>query len=213
MSIQSLVRNVSLIADIYVFIDQKAPLTKEQENSLIQIYPNIKFYPVENFAWASIETTMTEVNSFLKVANESEPENYLVKVDSDILFLKGSKLARISISGLDTIGDYRHTEGQYYQGGLYFIKHKVIKQCFNHATADDFKQIAKQWKGNFAEDLAISQRLIDQGIKTNSTRLMLFPNEYQNLKHANKMVRWEFAALHFVKDKQNMQHYFDSFIN
>ena len=213
LSLKSLVKNVDHLADIFLFIDQKAPFSQSEEQAFIAVYPNIKLRPVYNFSWASIETTMAEINSFLEVSKQSNDEDYLVKVDSDILFLAGSKFERIAYSGIDTFGDTRHINYQYYQGGLYGIKHKLVKEAFGTASASDFEAIAKDWHGNLGEDLAVSERLRRKGISLNNTRLMLFPSEYPKIKRANKFLRWEFAALHFIKDKENMEYYFNNFIN
>ncbi|MDN4504252.1 hypothetical protein QX776_17725 [Alteromonadaceae bacterium BrNp21-10] len=212
LSIKSLIRNVHCEYAITVFIDQKAPFTSEQEQIIRRIYSDVVFYPVENFSWASISTTMAELSCFLKVAEESSEDDYLVKTDSDILFLSGDKFERIATSNLKAIGDGRHINYKYFQGGLYIIQNKVIKNCFSNIQASDMEDIAQRWNGNLGEDLAVTQRLKDKGIKPFESRLMLFPSEYKKLKYANKFVRRDFVALHFVRDKESMKEYFENFI-
>ncbi|MFT5760225.1 MAG: hypothetical protein ACI9LM_005009 [Alteromonadaceae bacterium] len=209
LSLKSLVQNTRPIRSIYLFVDQKAPFSEEQCQTLINIYPDLIFKTINNFEWASAESTKAEIDAFLDVVKNSLPNDYIVKVDSDILFLNSTKMSRIAASGLDAIGDGHWERYKFFQGGLYIIKVNVAERVFSNFEMDDLKNMIKEKLNNItAEDRCVTQILRDNNIKLYYTSLMLFPSEYQKLSKFNWFVKWNFSALHFVRDKDNMASYY-----
>lgn len=208
LSIKSLITNVNHIGSVNVFIDQKAPFDNDEITELKNLSSLIKFHKITNFAWASPSSTLAEFNAFSIIANESNHGDYIVKVDSDILFFRSSKLNKIRQSGLDAVGDGHWDGYEFMQGGLYFIKTEVVEKYLRPITIDVLNTvIEEQLGGNSGEDRCVSQILKNQGIDIYFTHLMLFPSEYQKLTYLNNFCRWDFAAMHFIRDKDRMIEY------
>ena len=208
LSLKSLVANVKSVKRVYVFMDQKKPFSEDEMATLRSIYPEIRFNPVYGFSWASIETTLAELNSFTQVAQECEPDDFVVKVDSDILFLRSDKLARISGSKSQVVGDTRFVDYQFMQGGLYLMRARVVNAHLAQVSVADVEDILKRNGHCLGEDCCVTWRLRDCHIPITDTRLMIFPDEYRKLPLLNRFVSWDFAALHFVSDKQAMRERF-----
>ncbi|AFS38151.1 hypothetical protein [Alteromonas macleodii] len=205
LSIQSLVNHIDSekIGSVNLFVDQKAPFNTNQIDKLKKICPKLAIHRVYEFAWASTETTMAEITSFLKVCENAEEHDFIVKVDSDILFFRNKRLSRMLTSKYDAVGDGHHLQYKYAQGGLYMIRAAVIRDVFNTIEKKHVKEVELHC-GTKGEDRVISTLLAQAESPFYLTRLMLFPDEYKIMKKLPKLVRWEFCAKHFVKDKHNM---------
>jgi hypothetical protein len=206
LSIESLVnsQNKNDLRKIYVFIDQKAPFVEHELCVLKALSNKITFLPVYNFSWASTATTMAEICSFKQVMENAEAEDLIVKVDSDIVFFRNSKLKRLLHSKYVAIGDGHHLNYEYAQGGLYMFRKYIGKEIFNDIDEETIIACEKQCK-NKGEDKVLSTLFANYKLPFYLTRLMIFPDEYSLIKRLNKFIRWEFCCGHFVKDKDNMK--------
>jgi len=205
LSIKSLVdtQDQNFLRNIYVFVDQKAPFSESELNDLQLLSNAITFLPVYNFSWASTATTMAEICSFKQVMEHAENNDLIVKVDSDIVFFKNSKLTRLLTSKHLVIGDGHHLDYKYAQGGLYMFRKYIGEKVLG--DIDEKTIIAcEQQCDNKGEDKVLSTLFSNNNFPFYLTRLMIFPDEYSLIKKLNKLLRWEFCCGHFVKDKDNM---------
>ncbi|MYM62036.1 hypothetical protein [Pseudomaricurvus sp. HS19] len=212
LSMQSLKNNVSpeLIDSVYLFVDQKAPFDESQLLQLQALFPQLRIRKIYGFSWASTETTLAELNAFSEVAAEIDGCHYLVKVDSDILITSDQKLKRLRRSACDTVADAHHLDYQYGQGGFYLIRAAVARRAFKDVSKETVKLFEARC-GSIGEDKVISAMLAEAGCPFHFTRLMLYPEEYKRINRLNKLLRWEFCALHHVNDKVAMADFSDRF--
>jgi len=208
LSIESLMNSIAdkYIGSVHLFEDQKAPFSNEEISQLKKLCPNLVMQKVENFSWASPESTLAEINCFAKVSEGGNRNDMVVKVDSDILFFKSDKLIRILKSRLSNVGDGHNEHYRFAQGGLYLIRAWLIRDVLAKVTMDEIMQVVKK-NDSVGEDKTISRLLKERGHPFFLTRLMLYPSEYQRVVKLNAFNRWDFCSAHFVRDKDNMEQY------
>lgn len=212
ISITSLLDNVGddYIGAVHLFEDQKAKFNDNELLSLRTLCPKLVVHPVNNFSWASPESTLAEIECFLKVASVANDIDMVVKVDSDILFLESDKLVRLLQSASHAVGDGHSEKYRFAQGGLYMIRSKLIKSVLSKVKLSDVLKIVET-NNSSGEDRAISKILEINQKPFHFTRLMLFPTEYRRVKKLSRFNRWDFCAAHFVRDKENMEKYYEIF--
>jgi len=199
-----------MVGKVFLIEDQKAPFSKEQLQSLKTLCPTLHVLPIYNFAWGSALSTYEELQMFLKVSDLMDNEwDLLLKIDSDVLIFNAKKLEIICQSTIEAIGDGHFLQFKYAQGGLYMLRKHLIQKMFKTTTVEQIDAINKL-TGSVGEDKAISHLLNKQDKSFFFTRLMLFPDEYNNIEHLNN-VQKEFVALHCHKDKEQMQNLSDKF--
>ena len=211
VSLKSLAAAVDpeLIRNVVLFVDQKAPFSDEEREYMNKLCPKLIFETVTNFSWASTETTLAEIESFKKVTELTEKYDFIVKVDSDIVWFRNKKLPRLLRSKYQAVGDGHHLNYEYAQGGLYMIRQHIVKAVFDNITPEIIKRCEEQC-GTAGEDMVLSTLLDNRKSPFYLTRLMLFPDEYRLVSGINRCIRWEFCAAHFVKDKDSMAKFYDS---
>lgn len=206
LSLRSLVQAVpaQYIGKIFLVVDQKAPFDEAQIDSFKQLCPSLVVMPIYNFEWGSAQSTLEELNLFKDVCQQLDNDwDYVLKVDSDVLFHNGAKLVQILHSDTHAVGDGHYLNYEYAQGGLYMIRKHLIMQAFANTSLSDVEGVVEEID-SVGEDMGISHMLKQHGSPFFLTRLMLFPDEYNAITTLNTWVKNEFVAFHCHKDKQNM---------
>ena len=209
LSIKTLLQSApqKRINKLVIAEDQKAPFSAEERAKLSEISAPIQLeiYPIYDFAWGSPESTYSELQLFQKVANSlSNPADLVVKCDSDVLFIPScNKWEHLLDAPQDAFGDGHFLDYKFAQGGLYFLRKRLIESVFPKITLQDVKKIATDIN-SVGEDMAITEICRRHGRSIFFTRTMLFPTEYGKLKTLSQSCKREFMALHCHKDKQNM---------
>ena len=208
LSLQTLICAVApdLLGRVVLAEDQKAPFSQQQRAALQALSPSLHVVPVRDFEWGSPRSTHAELQIFQQVCSLlPDPEDLLVKVDSDVLFVRNDKWRRLLRSSAHAIGDGHYLQHRFAQGGLYMIRRRIVDTTLSKVTLEEVEKVAKAID-SVGEDMAISQLLANHGHPFLFTRMMLFPDEYGLLNHLNAWVRREYVAFHCHKDKRNMPH-------
>lgn len=210
LSLASLEKYVpkDLVAGINIVVDKKAPFTELQKESLENIAKNnrVKFLDIGIIDWASLDTLKTELSAFGITANNLNPEDFIAKIDSDILFFSPDKICEISKCTYDFIGDGHYSGYSFAQGGMYFIRAKIANKLSYEIDEFELKNIT-EYVGTMAEDVVIYSLIKKITRKIWLTRAMIFPDELRKVNFNSKWTRQEFAAIHFVHKKELMQQY------
>jgi len=207
MSLRSLVAlQSSCIGKVFVVVDSKGPFAPEQEAELKSICPVLQFLYLGQIDWASVETLRTELKAFSAAAQIAEPDDFIAKVDSDILFFNATKLEEISVSRYDFIGDGHYSDYAYAQGGLYFIRASMARPLAETLLQTELQEAIDRC-GSVSEDRVMSALFAHRCSKIWMTRVMLFPNEYEKSDLSSRWLKQEFSAIHFVRRKDDMPRY------
>lgn len=195
----------SKLGNTFIVVDSKGPFSHDQQAELKGIIQDLIILELGQIDWASVKTLETELKAFGIASNMAQPNDFIAKVDSDILFFDSTKLDEISICSKDFVGDGHYSDYQYAQGGLYFIRAHLAQQLLSVTTYELEEAISRC--RTVAEDQVISALIRQRTNKIWLTRLMLFPNEYEKTNLQRNWVRMEFTAIHFVHRKQDMSIY------
>ena len=197
MSLVSLMKlDEGILGHVNLVVDSKGPFSRAQEKELEEIVPSIKFHHIGRIDWASIDTL---------VAKTVSAEDYIAKVDSDILFYSSDKLKEILCSNALFVGDGHYSNYKYAQGGLYLMRRSLAMQISCTKQLELFEAINEC--GSISEDRVISALVKKRTNKIWLTRLMLFPDEYSKANLSGYWVKKEFCSLHFVQHKKDMPEY------
>jgi hypothetical protein len=204
LSLKSLVHLQSdWLGTIFVVVDSKGPFSEEQQLKLKRIVPSLKFLELGRIDWASIHTLRTELQAFSIAASQAHPQDFIAKVDSDILFFSSAKLEEVSVCGADFVGDGHYSGYGYAQGGLYLLRAPLAASLWESAIEPELEKTIAQCLTH-AEDQVISALVRRRTHNIWLTRLMLFPDEFDKTNLNGGWVRQEFSALHFVHKKAEM---------
>lgn len=212
MSLTSLVTfNYDFIGSITIIEDKKGPLTNDHKESLKKIYNKITFKEFGNIDWASIETLKSELSAFLEISSNVADNDLIAKIDSDVLFFNSHKLAEVCKSDADFIGDGHYSFYKYAQGGLYLMRATTCRTLAGSLRNNELEVAIKEC-GTNAEDQVIYKLVSKTTSRIWLTRLMLFPNEFENTSLRNYFVKREFCCIHFVHKKNSMKDIYDSIL-
>ena len=152
---------------------------------------------------------ITELESFIEVGKEIGREDYVVKIDSDVLFISVDIFQEVLKSGKDAIGqacDYWEPF-IYFQGGCYFIKGSLISELRNFdrtilqevLTAMNNETARKRQR--FCHDLP-EDAVIYYFIKTKTDKINLrdFYGTQDDLYNLSK----KFSVIHFERSRTRM---------
>ena len=138
LSIQSLNRyGGSTVRRIYVYQDRVHPLTpgERRELSAISSYPILFRTTPAPMTWGGITLLHNELRAFLDMSRELGPDDFIVKVDSDVLFTADWLFPRLLRTGADLIGQpvssfATHTirDVPDIQGGCYWLRAGAVFQ-------------------------------------------------------------------------------------
>ena len=134
LSLRSLERlNLDCIGNVYLFIDKQDFLTEPHSQALNRLSLDcvvIKNQKIWGWGYSDVSA---EIKSFLQVGAEINPQDYIAKTDSDVLFVSGDTFFKVLESGKDAFGHLvNYWEPViYFQGGCYFIKAALIEEFKN----------------------------------------------------------------------------------
>ena len=77
------------IGSMYLYIDKEDSLTNTQINLLKKLKFNLIIKKAKKVTGAGEQAITTELESFLEIGKEINSEDYIAKIDSDILFVSG----------------------------------------------------------------------------------------------------------------------------
>lgn len=152
-SLRSLAQvNESRIAAVHIGEDPDDPLTPDVRARLA-----VSGLPLRFGQWGKVtgygeDTIVSELRAFCEIAGTVETGDWLMKVDSDVLFLNGDLFDQMAHCHGEMVGQRERAWGsayQYAQGGVYFLRagSEFLQQ---QVTKEYIHQIATQTEGRFS---------------------------------------------------------------
>jgi hypothetical protein len=151
------------IGKIFVYADRNDPISPKQieqlENSDLEnvIIKKTKY----EMAWGGVNVIINELTAFQELTSEINENDYLAKVDSDVLFTSTLSLQKIIDSGKALVGQKCRIPKRNYmfsQGNCYFLKRCTAYKISRVSITDAIKR-ASRLTGYFLttcpEDVAI----------------------------------------------------------
>ncbi|CAN0601570.1 unnamed protein product, partial [Ectocarpus sp. 12 AP-2014] len=101
------------IASLTIVEDVRLPFTDLMRSELTAIFPELNFSRLGKIDWASVDTLQTELTAFYEASLDAGPDDFIVKVDSDVLFLSSGLINLIRRSSFNFVGDGHYCDYQY----------------------------------------------------------------------------------------------------
>ena len=120
--------NLPFLGCIYLYIDKSDFLTDRQFKLLNRLRLTLKIREVNKVTQSGEMLIYTELRAFKDISEEVSPEDYMAKIDSDVLFLSRDIFLEVLRSNKDVIGQECNVWDPfiYFQGGCYFIKCALV---------------------------------------------------------------------------------------
>ena len=150
-----------------------------------------------------IQTVVNEFKAFDKISNIIKKDDYIAKIDSDILFISDNIFKFVLDSKKLLVGDGLYNNYSYAQGGCYFLKNSIISKLNKSLKNPNFK---KNLIGllDTGEDKIISEIIKMNTKKIWITHFMLYGKEINKIKRFNKKIKKKISVLHFSECKDEM---------
>lgn len=209
VSLKSLERlKYKSLGSVYIYIDRKDPLNQEQIQQLkteFNMHIIVRSTKYDFAAGLGVWVILSELAAFREVVGEISLNDYVAKVDTDVLFVSEKAFFEVSKSGHEAVGDLSVRIVTppwipiFMQGGCYFIKCaqviEILRQPIAQAVHEAVKDVRiSDWPNctlvRCPEDRVISKLIQKCGHKINYTYLF-------SHKRANDIEGHTVSAYHF----------------
>jgi len=214
LALLSLNRCAPAVERIYIYVDKSDPFTDDQYEQLRAESRCPLIFGTTQYGMASWgpKVQLSELRAYGEVAKDMSPGDFLVKFDSDVLFLKDSIFQLVAASGAGAVGtavsklhDSERSE-EYMQGGCYFIGAQELQKTLS-ITVTKTSLAPTKW-GEIPEDQFFSGLLHRCGVEPHYNDFLYFEpifiashTERSELKARLKELPANAAVLHFEGNK------------
>jgi hypothetical protein len=128
--------NIQIYCDLTDFFNNQQLLELEKYGCVV----NKTITPI---SWGGTCTVENELLAFSKISKQIDSEDYIMNVDSDLIFLQGNIFSKISMCKEDLIGqpvifdfhaswnkDINSGNVKFHQGSCYFIKSSFVMSIY-----------------------------------------------------------------------------------
>lgn len=189
---------------VYIYIDRKDPLNQDQLNKLKTEFKMsfiIRSTKYDFAAGLGVWVILSELAAFREVAAEIGLNDYVAKVDADVLFVSERAFLEVSKSSHEAIGDLSvrinaPRAPHFMQGGCYFIKCAQVVEILRYPVSRIIHEVTNDvrisdWPNctlvRCPEDRVISKLIQKSGHKIN----------YTDLFYWNDIKDYAVSAYHF----------------
>lgn len=195
-----------------MFCDVGDMLSPRQVEAINRVCPGARIIPWPRVTGWGIEAVANVWKAFRLAAEDSSPDDFVAKVDSDVFLCSDWIFRAASRREMDLVGDGQIDGFRFSQGGLYFIRvaavhavsreldRKPLVECLEEANAHN-----PWFPGRvYAEDPAIYHLVRHAGLKLWLTFFMMFPAANKKCGRLNRYRRWKYSCVHFFGCKDLM---------
>jgi hypothetical protein len=207
LSLKSLARlRLPFIGTIYLFIDKDDFLTDAHSRLLSGLGLGLDIRKSKRMSCWGEEAVAVEANSFAEISGEKKPDDYLAKIDSDVLFVSGDTFSEVLRSGHDAFGhrvDYWEPI-IFFQGGCYFIRGALLPEFKNFdfgicrkLTAD--LNATERGREPFHRDCCPDEGAIYYFLKTKTDNIAF--KQFMVSQHDVFNPKKTFTTIHYVRSR------------
>ena len=186
LSIRSLTAHAGgHVGRIHVYQDCSHPLTAAQKSAVTcdTVLPIVWRTTRAPMSWGGVTLLHNELRAFIDLSRELGPEDFIVKVDSDVLFTAGWLFPTVLGSDADlagqpvaSISSHSRRAVPDVQGGCYFLRVGALPQLRSVSLLAAAREVARTsryglWR--IPEDRTISQWAHDAGLRVSLTDFYL----------------------------------------
>ena len=219
-------RSLSILAPqvkkIHVYMDEADPLTASQRELLQREskYPLVFQRTLYPMSWAGPRTILNELSAFRNVAKQMGAGDYLLKFDSDVVFLSDTIFQFVVDSPGEAIGTSvsdihspapSESIKDYMQGGCYFIAAAALRMILNFYITRTALLMLRE-RANIFEDQFISSLLEQCGARIVYDGFLYYDSCFAKvdldeveLEARLRAIPATASVLHFEGNKSNMR--------
>lgn len=171
-SLRSLCKlKVGTLGNVYCYTDRHNLLTKAEKESVAECYSKkIVFRTLPyTMSWGGINVLLNEITAFKEISQEMDNDDFLAKIDSDILFISPEIFNKVSKTpflalGHPTTNNFANSKFLWMQGGGYFLHRALLKDLTKQFLLPAIlksKRITGESLLEIPEDAAMT-RLVEQ---------------------------------------------------
>lgn len=188
------------IGNVYLYIDKDDFISGKQKVKLKKLSLDVVIRKTKyKMSWGGLKLIKNELEAFEEVHSEIRSEDYIAKVDSDIVFISDFIFKYVLASGKDLVGEGAFTNYKYSQGGLYFLKSRFVPNITKYTDKNFKVEDPKVGEDKFIFNLV--QRNTDS---IWLTKFMMFREEFDKIKEITGEWKKKFSVIHFADCKNKM---------
>jgi hypothetical protein len=138
LSLKSLARlRLPFLGRIYLYVDKDDFLTPAHADALTALGLDVVAKKSNRVTGWGESAVGVETRAFAELSREINPDDYLAKLDSDVIFISDRTFNEVRASGQDLFGqlvDYWEP-ALFFQGGCYFIRGALLSEFKNFDMA------------------------------------------------------------------------------
>lgn len=171
LALLSLARLGIPIKKVFLYVDRADPFS-EIEGAAIRVDHGGQLLPIamrntrHDMSWGGAKVILNEMIAYREIVSQMTADDYLVKIDSDVLFVNKGAFDFVAENEPDAFGTrpyYR--KDSYMQGGCYFIKGASLERIVNARIEPTVSACANGNLDEVAEDFVISELLKQSGAR------------------------------------------------
>jgi len=174
LSLKSLeLLRLGCIGNIYIYIDKKDPFSSDQLKELKDSFPfsmEIKMTR-RPLSWGGAKLLLVELAAFEEINRNIAPNDYIFKVDSDVLFISDRIFKKVIEENYDAVGQAKPKPDEFMEGGSYFLKSTLVKRIVRSPISKAIIYASSSWGCSI--DQAPEDRAISKLVQENGVNLML----------------------------------------
>jgi hypothetical protein len=201
--------NSKYIGNVYLYIDKRDYLSEDNISQLKTLSLTIILRKTKHrMSWGGPNLILNELTAFKEVSQQINQNDYIAKVDSDILFISDNIFKKVTKSKFSLVGDefiHPYISYKYIIGGCYFLKNSLIPQITNYPLFEVILEVLKKTGGyiNFAEDAAVFNLIKRNTSNVKFENFYLPSSRINNLNKITKKDKERYSVIHFWFDKKD----------
>jgi len=171
LSLKSLeLLRLDCIGNIYIYVDKKNPFTFNQVKELKGSFPfsmEIKMTR-RPLSWGGVKLLLVELAAFEEINLNIAADDYIFKVDSDVLFISDRIFKKVIAENHEAFGQAKPKPDDFMEGGSYFLKSTLVTRIVRSPIRKAIIYASSSWGCSIdqaPEDRAISKLAQENGVK------------------------------------------------
>lgn len=216
LALFSLTRCASFVKEVYIYMDRSDPLSAVQREILQSELPYPLVFQTTKYpmSWGGPKLVLNELSVFCQHAERMRSKDFLVKFDSDVLFLSDKIFSQVMLNGIEAAGtsvSQLHPSGDqadYMQGGCYFIRGSALKKMVELKIAGVASELSRF--EDLPEDKFMNALLCRSGIKPSLIPFLYFDRTLvtpgtpdEQIGASLQAIPAGVSVIHFEGDKWN----------
>ncbi|MBF0225410.1 MAG: polysaccharide pyruvyl transferase family protein [Desulfobacterales bacterium] len=139
--------SLPFIGKIYLYFDKRFPLNKSQKKALKNICLDISIRKTKlPMSWGGAKLIINELIAFKEISIETYANDYIAKIDSDVIVISDKIFRKVLDSSCHIIGQSytNQLDFTYTQGGCYFLSVSTVPVIFEEKIQNIAIKTAKQ---------------------------------------------------------------------